>query len=97
MTPIPLSSFVQGRSQEEAAKSLGASQAAICKALKTGRIIFVTEEPSGSFTAIELKGFPSGGSSEKARPDAEQIVGQIGLIGQTLYMAGNPSSTGGPQ
>lgn len=94
MTPIPLSSFVQGRGQEEAAKSLGSSQAAICKALKTGRIIFVTEGPSGSFSAIELKGFPCGGTGHKARPDPEQIVDQIGHIGQALNMAVCSSSGG---
>ncbi|WP_099167741.1 Cro/CI family transcriptional regulator [Pseudomonas sp. ICMP 8385] len=93
MTPIPLSSFVEGIGQEEAAKSLGSSQTAICKALKTGRLIFVTEKPCGSFEAIELKGFPSAGPNHKARPDPEQILDQVARLAQASNMAVNSYST----
>lgn len=92
MTPIFLSEFVDAKGQDEAAKSLGSSQAAICKALKTGRMIFVTEDAPGSFSAIELKGFPCSGPSQKPRPDPEQIVDQIGRLGQALNMAVQTSS-----
>lgn len=93
MTPIPLSSLVEKIGQEQAAKSLGSSQTAISKALKNDRLIFVTEEPDGSFTAIELKGFPTSGPNIKALPDLDRIVDQLSRLGQGINMAGNPSST----
>lgn len=92
MTPIPLSAFVEGKGQDEAAKLLGSSQAAICKALKTGRLILVHEGAPGSYSALELKGFPSSGPSQKPRPDLEQIVVQISGLGKALGGAVNPSS-----
>lgn len=92
MTPIPLSVFVEHKGQGEAAKSLGSSQAAICKALKSGRLILVTEEKSGVYSAVELKGFPSSGPSPKPRPNIEQIVGEISRIAQALNMAVDSSS-----
>ncbi|MBM0211847.1 Cro/CI family transcriptional regulator [Pseudomonas syringae group genomosp. 3] len=93
MTPIPLSVFVQDKGQDEAAKLLGSSQAAICKALKSGRLILVHEDHPGIFSAIELKGFPSSGLSQKARPNLEQIVEQISRFGKGLGVAVQASST----
>ena len=92
MTPVSLSAFVDDKGQDEAARLLGSSQAAICKALKTGRLILVHEEPLGGFSALELKGFPSSGPSQKPRPDLEQIVCQISDFSKTLERAVQPSS-----
>lgn len=93
MTPIPLSAFVDDKGQEEAAKSLGSSQAAICKALKSGRLILISEDEPGIYSALELKSFPSSGPSQKPRPDLEQIVRQIARVGQGLDVAVHSSST----
>lgn len=92
MTPIPLSAFVDDKGQDEAAKLLGSSQAAICKALKSGRVILVSEDQPGAFSGLELKGFPSSGPSQKPRPNLEQIVEQIASLRQGLSVAVNPSS-----
>lgn len=94
MKPIPLSSFVDMKGQDEAAKSLGSSQTAICKALKSGRLILVSEDTPGKFTAMELRGFPSSGPSQRLCPDLEEIVKKIGLLGQSTAVAGNSSSSG---
>lgn len=74
MTRIPLAEFAARKGQGEAAKILGTTQAAVSKAIKTGRYIFVHEKLSGVFEAIELKPFPSGGLAEKATADLESIV-----------------------
>lgn len=93
MTPILLSDFVSDRGQDEAARILGSSQTTISKALKSGRLILVSERAPGVFSALEFKGFPSGGSREKARLDLEDIVGQVSAVGQTAIAAVNSSST----
>lgn len=95
MTPIPLSVFVADKGQDEAAKSLGSSQTAISKALKSGRVILVHEDEPGIFSALELKGFPSSGPSQKPRPNLEQIVAQISAIGQGVGVAVLSSSASG--
>lgn len=55
---LPLDEFARGR-QDAAAKDLGVRQAAISKALRVGRTIFVTRHADGSFSAFEEKPFPS--------------------------------------
>lgn len=93
MTPILLTDFVADRGQDEAARILGSSQTTISKALKSGRLILVTEREPGVFSALEFKGFPSGGAREKARLDLVDIVGQVSAVGQTAISAVNPSSS----
>lgn len=97
MTPIQLHEFVDRHGQEEAAKVLGSSQAAISKAIKSGRLILISEERPGCFTGVELKGFPSGGDREKPRLDLEEILSQITKVGESSDCAVNPSSIGGMQ
>ncbi|WP_024690138.1 Cro/CI family transcriptional regulator [Pseudomonas tremae] len=92
MTPIKLHAFVKKVGQEEAAKALGASQAAISKALKSGRVILVSEGLPGFFCGLELKGFPSGGEREKSRLDLEEIVIQMPELSQCGIDAVIPSS-----
>lgn len=96
MTPILLTDFVADRGQDEAARILGSSQTTISKALKSGRLILVTEREPGVFSALEFKGFPSGGAREKARLDLVDIVGQVSAVGQTATTAVNSSSSARP-
>lgn len=97
MKPIPLSAFVKEKGQDEAAKFLGSSQTAICKALKTGRLILVNEDQPGIFSALELKSFPSSGPHQKPRPNLEQIVEQIARLDQGHGVAVHQSSVQGVQ
>ncbi|MBF8728593.1 hypothetical protein IR008_21195 [Pseudomonas putida] len=55
---LPLAEFARGR-QHEAAKDLGVQQAAISKAIRVGRAVFVTRMADGSHSATEEKPFPS--------------------------------------
>jgi len=55
---VPLAEFARGR-QDAAAKDLGVRQAAISKALRVGRAIFVIRHADGSCSAFEEKPFPS--------------------------------------
>ncbi|QVE15712.1 Cro/CI family transcriptional regulator [Pseudomonas cichorii] len=91
MSPVPLAEFVSTHGQSEAAKALGATQAAISKAARSGRHIFVQKKPCGAFEAVELRGFPSGGES-KSRLDLDSIVSVIAPIAQPLSRADHPSS-----
>lgn len=54
---IPLADFAKGR-QHIAARELGVQQAAISKALRVGREIFVTRHADGTVTATEVRPFP---------------------------------------
>ena len=54
---IPLAEFAKGR-QHIAARELGVQQAAISKALRVGREIFVTRHADGTVTATEVRPFP---------------------------------------
>lgn len=93
MTPIPLTVFVGQHGQEEVAKQLGTSQAAISKAIKTGRCILVRILPNGRLDALELKSFPCGGSQSKTRVDLEHIVGVFSGFEEHLHRSVHPSST----
>lgn len=59
MNKIPLSQFVDRFGQHEAARKLGVTQPAISKALRFNREIHVTENDDGTFSANEIKPFPS--------------------------------------
>jgi 16S rRNA C1402 N4-methylase RsmH len=54
---VSLADFAKGR-QQGAARDLGVSQAAINKAIRLKREIFVTRYPDGSLIAVEEKPFP---------------------------------------
>lgn len=54
---IPLAEFAKGR-QHIAARELGVQQAAISKALRVGREIFVNRHADGTVTATEVRPFP---------------------------------------
>lgn len=94
MAPIQLHEFVDKHGQDRAAKVLGSSQAAISKAIRSGRVILISEAQPGYFTGVELKGFPSGGDREKPRLDLEEILSQITKNGESADGAGDSYSVG---
>lgn len=59
MRRIPLNEFASEKGQVHAAALLGMSQGALSKALGVGRSVFVTDHGDGTFTAEEVKPFPS--------------------------------------
>lgn len=67
MKRIPFKDFVADKGQSEAAAALGVTQGAISKALRLGRSIYVTAHADGTFTAEELRPFPS----QAAKPQSE--------------------------
>lgn len=66
MKRTPLTTFVGERTQEECAALLGCTQGAISKALRVGRAVFVTELDDGTFSAEELRPFPSQATPKKS-------------------------------
>lgn len=59
MHRIPLKEFAAEKGQTKAAALLGLTQGALNKALRVGRDIYVTENADGSFSAEEIKPFPT--------------------------------------
>ncbi|HBO5614781.1 Cro/CI family transcriptional regulator [Pseudomonas aeruginosa] len=101
-----LAEFVGRFGQEGAAQALGASQAAISKALRSKRLIIVAPAMGGGFEATELKRFPSGGGRPRAVPsvpmatssaDLEPILPSDSHIRQCADTAVQASSMGAEQ
>lgn len=59
MGRITLSAFAETHGQEKAARLLGVTQGGLSKAIRTGRKIFVIQHADGTYTAEELRPFPS--------------------------------------
>lgn len=59
MRRMTLSDFAAERGQIKAAELIGMRQSSLSKALATGRSVFVTEHDDGTYTAEEIKPFPS--------------------------------------
>ncbi len=59
MSTLHLKEFAKKRGQPEAAILLGLTQGALSKAIRVGRLILVTEQADGSFTAEERRPFPA--------------------------------------
>lgn len=59
MRRIPLTEFAKEHGHTKAAQMLGCTQGALSKALRVGRDIFVTCHENGTYTAQELRPFPS--------------------------------------
>lgn len=59
MSRATLEEFSRRHGQNQAAGYLGMSQSSLNKALQLGRVIFVTKHKDGSYTAEELRPFPS--------------------------------------
>jgi len=59
MNKTKLAGLVERLGQAGAAKALGVSPPAIAKAMLAGRDIYVTEHADGTFSAEEMRPFPS--------------------------------------
>lgn len=94
MTPVQLADFVGQHGQEEAAKRLGTSQAAISKAIRSGRQILVRSRAGGRLEAFEVKSFPSGGAADRPRADLELIMSSIVGLAEPTDVAVQASSIG---
>lgn len=66
MHRIPLKEFAAENGQTKAAALLGLTQGALNKAMRVGRDIYVTENDDGTFTAEELRPFPSQAKTQAA-------------------------------
>lgn len=66
MTRIHITQFAQEKGQAEAARLLDMTQGGLSKAIRVGRDIYVTEHPDGSFTAEEVRPFPSQAPAKKS-------------------------------
>jgi len=66
MHRIPLKEFSAQKGQTKAAALLGLTQGALNKALRVGRDIYVTENADGTYSAEEVKAFPSHSSKAVA-------------------------------
>ncbi|UZZ12420.1 Cro/CI family transcriptional regulator [Ectopseudomonas mendocina] len=66
MRRIPLNEFATEKGQVQAATVLGMSQGALSKALRVGRSVYVTEHDDGTFSAEEVRPFPSQQSKTQA-------------------------------
>lgn len=59
MNRIHIKEFAVEKGQAEAARLLGMTQGGLSKAIRVGRDIFVTRHADGSYTAEEVRPFPS--------------------------------------
>ncbi|TRO14362.1 hypothetical protein EQ836_07775 [Ectopseudomonas mendocina] len=59
MRRIPLGEFAKKHGHTRAAELLGCTQGALSKAIRVGREVHVTEHEDGTYSAEELKPFPS--------------------------------------
>jgi len=66
MTRIHITQFALEKGQAEAARLLDMTQGGLSKAIRVGRDIYVTEHPDGSFTAEEVRPFPSQAPAKKS-------------------------------
>ncbi|MEO4014797.1 Cro/CI family transcriptional regulator [Pseudomonas rossensis] len=70
MERIPLADFCEAHGQTAAAKKLCITQGALSKALRIGRKVDVITHRDGSFSAEEIKPFPS---QSQASRDSEVV------------------------
>lgn len=96
MSTLHLKEFAKERGQPEAAILLGLTQGALSKAIRVGRLIFVTQHSDGSFTAEERRPFPAR-SEAKARaisgPTMTQMLPPATTQHSSTLVAVNSSST----
>lgn len=59
MSRITLKEFASDYGQIKAASLLGMSQSALNKALQVGRDVYVTKKSDGTYSAEEVRPFPS--------------------------------------
>lgn len=67
-----LKDFAAEHGQTKAADLLGMAQGSLNKALRLGRAVYVTEHADGTYTAEEIRPFPS-----QHRPATKRIIHPI--------------------
>lgn len=96
VSTLHLKEFAKQRGQPEAAILLGLTQGALSKAIRVGRLILVTEQADGSFTAEERRPFPAR-SEAKSRmisgPTVTQMLSLTTAQHITTVVAVNSYST----
>lgn len=76
MSRVSLKDFAQEHGQSKAARLLGMTQGSLNKALKVGRDVYVTKKKDGSFSAEELRPFPSPAGKRTTGAEVE-IMGKL--------------------
>ncbi|MNJ28709.1 Cro [compost metagenome] len=66
MKRTPLPELIERIGQSAVAKGLDVSAPAITKAIKAGRVIFVTENDDGTLSGEEIRPFPSQAIAHRA-------------------------------
>ncbi|MBP5100621.1 Cro/CI family transcriptional regulator [Pseudomonas protegens] len=66
MSRVHIKQFAAQRGQSEAAALLGMTQGALSKAIRVGRDVYVTQNEDGSFSAEEVRPFPSQSQPKKS-------------------------------
>lgn len=66
MNRVHIKEFATKLGQTEAAILLGMTQGGLSKAIRVGRDVYVTEHPDGTYTAEEVRPFPSQTVAKKA-------------------------------
>ena len=66
MTRIHIAQFAREKGQTEAARLLDLTQGGLSKAIRLGRDIYVTQHEDGSYTAEEVRPFPSQAPAKKS-------------------------------
>lgn len=72
MNRIHIKEFVAEHGQTEAAVLLGMTQGALSKAIRVGRDVYVTKHEDGTYTAEEVRPFPS-----QHRPATNPIINSL--------------------
>lgn len=65
MKKTPLPELIERLGQSAVARRLEVSAPAIAKALKSGRVILITEHEDGTMSGEEIRPFPSQGSGSR--------------------------------
>ncbi|WP_418889546.1 Cro/CI family transcriptional regulator [Pseudomonas lundensis] len=75
-TPVKrthITHFAQELGQCEAAALLKMTQGALSKAIRRGRDVYVTKHADGSYTAEEVRSFPSQSPTKNQPPEAVAV------------------------
>lgn len=98
MTMVPLKDFAKGHGQPHAASLLGMTQGALSKAIRIGRMVYVSPQTDGSFAAIEVRSFPARHDREAScGPTLDQTIRQLAMAVESGKPSVNLSSKEGSQ
>lgn len=90
---VPLKDFAKDHGQPHAASLLGMTQGALSKAIRTGRVVYVLQQPDGSLAAIEVRSFPMRHDRHVVcGPTMDQTILQLASAVESGNTSGNISS-----